>query len=85
MEQFTYTIKDPAGIHARPAGNLVKLVRESGSEVSIEKNGQTANLKKLFTVMALGVKQGDTVTIRVSGDDEKTLLEKLKAFLEENL
>lgn len=85
MEQFKYTVKDPAGIHARPAGNLVKLVRESGSEVSIEKNGQMANLKKLFTVMALGIKQGDTITIRVSGDDEKTLSEKLKTFLEENL
>ena len=85
MEQFIFTIKDPAGIHARPAGNLVKLVRESGCEVSIEKNGQTANLKKLFSVMALGVKQGDSVTIRVSGDEEKKLLEKLKVFLEENL
>lgn len=85
MEQFTYVVKDSAGIHARPAGNLVKLVRESGCEVSIEKNGQTANLKKLFTVMALGVKQGDTITIRVSGDEEKKLSEKLKTFLEENL
>ena len=85
MEQFTYTVKDPAGIHARPAGNLVKLVRESGCEVSIEKNGQTANLKKLFSVMALGVKQGDAVVVRVSGDEAQKLSQKLLRFMEENL
>ena len=42
MKQFTYTIKDEVGIHARPAGNLVKLIKGFASTVTIEKEGKAS-------------------------------------------
>ncbi len=85
MIAFSYTVTDDAGIHARPAGALIKMVRDSGCDVAIKKDGKTADGKKIFTVMALGVKCGDTVTVEISGEDEQILAEKIQAFMQENL
>ena len=64
MKEFQYTIKDACGIHARPAGLLVKVV---------------------MALMGMGVKQGDTVTIKVEGDDEDAAAEAIQKFMTENL
>ncbi len=85
MVQFSYTVKDEAGIHARPAGSLVKLARESACEVTMKKGEKVADLKKIFTVMSLGVKSGDTVTVEVAGAGEEALAEKLQSFFIEHL
>ena len=71
MKSFTYTIKDSAGIHARPAGNLVKLIKGLDSKVMIEKGGKSVDVTKLMMLMGLGVKCGDTVTFTVEGGDEE--------------
>lgn len=57
MKQFTYTIKDELGVHARPAGLLVKLAKKYSSKVTLEKNGKTCDMRKLMAVMGLGIKQ----------------------------
>lgn len=85
MIAFSYTVTDDAGIHARPAGALIKMVRDSDCDVAIKKDDKTADGKKIFTVMALGVKCGDTVTVEISGKDEQILAEKIQAFMQENL
>ena len=85
MKSFTYTIKDKTGIHARPAGLLCKLAKEFECESYIEKDEKSVSLKKLIMIMGLGVKCGDTVTIRVSGEDEDKALEVLENFFRENL
>lgn len=85
MIQFSYTIKDEAGIHARPAGALVKLARESDCETLMKKDGKCADLKKIFTVMSLGVKCGDTVTVEVSGNGEETVADQLQSYFIEHL
>ena len=85
MIQFSYTIQDQTGIHARPAGALVKLARETPCTVVMKKDGKTADLKKIFALMALSVKFGDTVTVEVSGDGEEAVSDKIAAFLHENL
>ena len=61
MKQFTYTIKDELGVHARPAGLLVKLAKKYASKVTIEKDGKTCDMRKLMAVMGLGIKQGETI------------------------
>lgn len=62
MKAFDYIIKDAIGIHARPAGNLVKLIKGFSSTVTIEKEGKPAiNATALMKLMQLGVKCGDTV------------------------
>lgn len=84
MKQFTYVIKDENGIHARPAGLLVKESQKFASEITIESNGKSASLKKLFALMGLGVKRGDEVTVTADGADENTAAAVLEEFLQKN-
>ena len=85
MKTFAYAITDPAGIHARPAGLLVKEAKKFESKISVAKGVRKADLKKLFAVMGLGVKQGETITIEVEGADEEAAAATVEAFLKANL
>lgn len=85
MKQFTYTIKDELGVHARPAGLLVKLAKKYTSKVTIEKDGKICDMRKLMAVMGLGIKQGETITVTVEGEDETVAAEEIAAFLNENV
>ena len=85
MKTFEYTIKDELGIHARPAGLLVKEAKKYESECTITKDGKTKKLTQLMMLMSLGVKQCETVTVTAEGADEDTAIEGLKAFFEANL
>ena len=71
MTQFSYEIKDAAGIHARPAGLLVKLAGTFQSDITIECGGKKASAKKLFAVMGMGIKCGSAVTVTAKGADER--------------
>ena len=85
MKSFNYTITDEVGIHARPAGMLAKKVKEYASTVVIAKGEKSAQAQKLMAVMSLGVKNGETVTVTVEGDDEETAAVDLEKFFRENL
>ena len=85
MKTFEYTIKDELGIHARPAGLLVKEAKKYESECTITKDGKTKKLTQLMMLMSIGVKQGDTVTVSVDGADEDAAVASLKEFFENNL
>ena len=86
MKQFTYTITDPVGIHARPAGLLVKAVKALDSTVTIAKaDGKSAAATKLMALMGLGIKQGDTVTVTVEGGSEEANFAAMEQFFQENL
>ena len=77
MKTFEYTIKDELGIHARPAGLLVKEAKKFESECTITKDGKTKKLTQLMMLMSLGVKQGDTVTVSAEGADEDAAVASL--------
>ncbi len=85
MKTFEYTIQDALGIHARPAGMLVKQAASFRSEVTISAKGKQASLKKLFALMGMGIKQGDVVTVTVNGEDEDEAAKTLEQFLQKNL
>ena len=85
MKTFSYTIKDEIGLHARPAGLLVKAAKQFSSEITIEKDGKTAGAQKLMMLMGLGIKQGDTIIITINGGDEEKSFNIMKEFFEENL
>ena len=84
MKEFTYTVTDPVGIHARPAGRLAKKAEELGSSVTIIKDGKCVDTRRLIALMQLGVKCGDTITIRVEGVNEDKNAQLLLEFLNEN-
>lgn len=85
MKSFDYTIRDEIGIHARPAGALAKLAKQFSSKITISKGDNTVNAEKLMMLMGLGIKQGDTVTVCVVGEDEELAAESIKGFFEDNL
>ena len=85
MKEVSYTVTDPQGIHARPAGELVKLAKEFTSSVTISKDGKSGDCKKIFTIMGLGIKGGMEVVLKFDGEDEDAAYEKISAFMKENL
>lgn len=85
MIKFDYTIKDELGIHARPAGMLVKTAKSLDSEISVTKDGKTVGATKLMAIMGLGVKHGDTITVTIEGGDEASSEKAMREFLEANL
>ncbi|GFI47622.1 phosphocarrier protein HPr [Lachnospiraceae bacterium] len=85
MKEFSYVITDEVGIHARPAGMLVKEAKKYESKVVLSKDGKKAEATKLMAVMGLGVKCGQTVNIEITGADEEAAYEGMVAFFKENL
>ncbi len=85
MKKFDYTIQDEVGIHARPAGLLVKETKKYESKVTVAKDGKSAEATKLMALMSLGVKCGETVEVSVEGADEEAAYDGIKAFFEANL
>lgn len=85
MKTFQYVITDEVGIHARPAGLLVKEAKEFQSELILSANGKEANLTKIMAIMSLGVKQGTEVTVSANGEDEDAAIAAIEKFFKENL
>lgn len=85
MKKFEYTIQDEVGIHARPAGLLVKEAKKYESKITVTKDGKSAEAAKLMALMSLGVKCGETVEVTVDGADEEAAYDGIKAFFEVNL
>lgn len=85
MKNFHYIIKDELGIHARPAGLLAKMAKKFESAIEIRKGEKNVQASQLLMLMSLGVKKGDEVSVTISGADEETAFEALKAFFEKNL
>jgi phosphocarrier protein len=86
MKKFEYTITDPVGIHARPAGLLVKAAKALDSTITIEKvGGKSAVATKLMAIMGLGIKQGDTVSVTVEGGSEDANATAMEQFFKDNL
>lgn len=85
MKTFDYIITDPEGIHARPAGLLVKEAAKFASKTTIAKDGREVDAKRIMGVMSLGVKKDNTVTVKIEGEDEEAAYRALETFLKENL
>ena len=85
MREFKYVITDPEGLHAGPAGELIKAAKAFGCAIKIAKDGKAVDCKKIFGVMGLGVKKGMAVTITFEGDDEDAACEAISSFMKEKL
>lgn len=85
MKSFEFEVRDELGIHARPAGMLVKAAKVYDSKITIAKGEKKVEATKLMAIMSMGIKQGETVIVEVEGGDEDTTLAGMKAFFEENL
>lgn len=80
MKQFSYTIKAAHGIHAIPAALLAQEANKYDSFISIIKSSIETDMARPVKVMAMSIKQGDTVTINIEGEDEDLAAMELEAF-----
>ena len=85
MKSFQYKVQAAEGLHARPAGLLVKCAQGCASDVTLSFQGKQANAKKLFAIMALGVKAGDTIELSANGASEVQDAKTLGDFCRENI
>ena len=85
MKSFEYTVTEPVGIHARPAGMLSREAKKYKSAICVIKDGKSANVLRLMAVMGLGVKCGETVTVSIDGEDEETCAPAIEEFFKNNL
>jgi phosphotransferase system HPr (HPr) family protein len=64
-------VHDPIGLHARPASQIVKLVKDSELEVQIGRPGEeSVKAKSALMLMSLKIKSGEKLTVTVETDDE---------------
>lgn len=79
------TIKNPTGLHLRPAGILCKEAMKFKSLITFRFAGGSANAKSVLSVLGACVKCGDEIELVCQGEDEKTALETLVAAIESGL
>jgi len=85
MKTIKYVISDELGIHARPAGIIVKLVKAYKSKILIGRPEKMVEATKIIGIMSLCMKQGDEIHITVEGEDESEAATAIETLLEENL
>lgn len=77
MVSAEVVIKNPTGLHARPAAKLVKLSKGFESSIHIKSGERSCDAKHLFKLLHCGFKIGETVIVEASGSDEKEALDRL--------
>jgi phosphocarrier protein len=85
MKELKYVITDELGLHARPAGQFVKLASSFKSSIKLGTPARMVDAKSILGIMSLALKQGSEISATIEGPDEDEAFEKLTAFLKENL
>lgn len=78
MKKLTVIVKSESGLHARPAGLLVRIAKGFKANIEIEKEDKKANAKSIMGILSLGTSKGDTLTIIADGDDEGKAISALE-------
>ncbi|MGI5967162.1 MULTISPECIES: HPr family phosphocarrier protein [Anaerotruncus] len=79
-----FKVTNPSGLHARPATDFSKIAQSFKSSVEITFKGKTKNAKSTISIMALGIKQGSTIDVAFSGEDEQQACEAIEALVAAN-
>lgn len=65
-----YIIKDPQGLHARPAAQFVQAAAICPGAVHVTFHGKEVNGKSILSVLSLGVRTGDEITVAYETEDQ---------------
>ena len=79
------TIKNPTGLHLRPAGELCKTAIQFKSKVTFAFGGGTSNAKSVLSVLGACVKSGDEIELICEGEDEEEAMKKMVEAIEAGL
>ena len=71
MVEKILTVKNRAGIHARPASLIAQLANKFQSEISLEKDSIVVNAKSIMGVITMAAGYNTTITLKVDGPDEQ--------------
>ena len=82
MTEKEVTIKNRAGIHARPAALIVKVANDFSSEIFMEKNGNKINAKSIMGIITLGAAYNSTLSVVAEGEDEAEAVEAIVQLFE---
>ncbi|KAB1437956.1 HPr family phosphocarrier protein [Candidatus Galacturonibacter soehngenii] len=85
MLSQTIMIQNPHGLHARPAGELVKIATSCDSDITLIVGERRINAKSIFSIMSAGIKCGTQIEIECSGETEKEDLDCLLKAIEQGL
>jgi len=85
MKEIKYVITDELGIHARPAGALVKEATGYQCDIKVGKPEKMVDAKRIMGVMGLAMKQNDEMTMTFDGADEDAAAAGMESFLKANL
>ena len=85
MVKQKVTIKNPTGLHLRPAGLLCKESMKYKSEVTFAYEDGVANAKSVLSVLGACVNRGDDIALICDGEDEKEAMESLIKAIESGL
>ena len=79
------TIKNPTGLHLRPAGELCKTAMQFNAKITFSFEGGTSNAKSVLSVLGACVKSGDEIELICEGEDEEEALKKMVEAIEAGL
>lgn len=82
--EITLTIQNKSGLHARPAALFSQKASSFKSNIVVVKDGKTSNGKSILAVMALGVKQGESIVLTIDGPDASEAAAAFKKLVAEN-
>jgi phosphocarrier protein len=74
-------IRNPSGLHARPASIFVQIANKFESDITVKKDEETVNGKSIMGLLVLGANQGSEVELEISGEDAEQMMNALEAFL----
>lgn len=80
-----FTIINPAGIHARPANAIMDKAVTFTCRITLQKDSKTANAKSMVSLLKLGAKMGDTVTVITEGEDEIEALSAVGEIIQSSI
>ncbi len=82
MTEKEVTIKNRAGIHARPAALIVQVANEFDSEIFMEKSGNKINAKSIMGIITLGAAYNATLSVTADGEDEEAAVAAIVRLFE---
>jgi len=82
MFQEKAVIKNPSGLHARPASDLTAFCKNMPQEIRLRHGETHVNPKSIISILAAGLKQGTEIIVEVMGENETETGESLVAFIE---
>ncbi|MBE6589833.1 MAG: HPr family phosphocarrier protein [Ruminococcaceae bacterium] len=84
MKEFSYTVEDPNGMHARPAGKLATFAKQFDAEIRVIYRDREADAKRLLSLMSLGAVHGGVLCFRITGADEEAARQAMERFCKES-